>query len=57
MYSVVLMAALTTTPAVPDFGRHRGGCWGGYSCCGCYGGYGCYGCYGCSGCSGVRLRL
>jgi len=40
MYSVVLMAALTTGSATPDFGHHR--------CCGCYGG-GCYGCYGCYG--------
>jgi uncharacterized protein (TIGR03000 family) len=46
MYSIVLMAALTTGTDVPDFGR-RGGC------CGCYGGgrgwgggYGCGGCYG-----------
>ena len=54
MYSVVLMAALSTSPAVPDFGGHRG-----YGCCGCYGGYG-YACsgyhggygYGCSGCYG-----
>jgi uncharacterized protein (TIGR03000 family) len=63
MYSVVLMAALTTSPAVPEFGRRGRGCWGGSSCCGCYGGgygYGCsgggYGCsgggYGCSGCWG-----
>jgi len=64
MYSVVLMAALTVTPATPAF-HHRGcgcygggwgyscaGCYGGgwgYSCCGCYGGgYSCYGCYGSS---------
>ena len=33
MYSMVLMAALTTGTDMPDFGR-RGGC------CGCYGGYG-----------------
>ena len=58
MYSVVLMAAMTTGGEVPDFGRRRGGgCSGGYSCCGCYGGgyagyrgYGCYGGgYGCYG--------
>ena len=58
MYSVVLMAALSTSGEVPTFGRH--GCWGGcYGCCGCYGGWGgcwgggwgggCYGCYGCWG--------
>lgn len=35
MYSMVLMAALTTTADLPDWGRRRG--WG---CCGCYGGYG-----------------
>ena len=44
MYSVVLMAALTTGTDMPDCGR-RGGC------CGCYGGWG--GCYGgCGGCYG-----
>ena len=44
MYSVVLMAALSTGGEMPAFG-HRGGC------CGCYGG--CWGgCYGCSGCWG-----
>lgn len=47
MYSMVLMAALTTGTDLPDFGR-RGGC------CGCYGGYGygyggCYGGYGWGG--------
>lgn len=43
MYSIVLMAALTTGVDVPDMGR-RGGCCGG----GCYGS--CYGsCYGCCG--------
>jgi len=51
MYSVVLMAALTTTPAVPDWGRRGGGCMGCYACSGCYGGWG-YGCSGCSGCWG-----
>ena len=57
MYSLVLMAALSTGPAtVPDcHGCH--GCWGGcYGCCGCYGGcYGCHGCWGgysCCGCWG-----
>ena len=45
MYSIVLMAAMVTTPATPDW--FRGGC------CSCYGGgysYGCGGCYG--GCCG-----
>ncbi len=46
MYSMVLMAALTTGVDVPDLGR-RGG-----SCCGCSGYYSCSGCYGCYGCSG-----
>jgi uncharacterized protein (TIGR03000 family) len=49
MYSMVLMAALTTGSATPDWHCHRGGC------CGCYGGcYGCWGgCYGgCYGCFG-----
>jgi uncharacterized protein (TIGR03000 family) len=59
MYSMVLMAALSTSGDVPAFGR--GGCrggWGGcYGCCGCWGGGwgcwgGCYGCYGCYGCWG-----
>jgi len=46
MYSVVLLAALNTSLATPDFGRRGGG--GG--CCGCHGG--CYGgCYG-GGCYG-----
>jgi uncharacterized protein (TIGR03000 family) len=50
MYSVVLMAALTTGGATPDFGhRHCCGWSGGHGCYGCYGGYG-YGCYG--GCYG-----
>jgi uncharacterized protein (TIGR03000 family) len=51
MYSVVLMAALTTGVDLPDLG-HRGG-----GCCGCSGGcYGsCYGgCYG--GCGGHSRR-
>jgi uncharacterized protein (TIGR03000 family) len=51
MYSMVLMAALTTGTDMPDFGRRGGccGCWGGYGrgwggCYGCWGGWG--GCYG-----------
>ena len=62
MYSVVLLAALTTGAETPSFGwRHGchgwgGGCHGGYGwggCCGgCYGGCrGCNGCYG-GGCYG-----
>ncbi|SRR5713226_2456261 len=52
MYSVVLMAALTTTTAdVPSFGgRGCHGCWGARS--GCYGCNGCYGYGGCNGCNG-----
>lgn len=48
MYSMVLMAALTTGVATPDCHHRCGGC------CGCYGGWGgCYGggCYG-GGCYG-----
>ncbi len=54
MYSMVLMAALTTGTDMPDWGR-RGGCcgcyggWGWGGCYGCYGGYGWGGCYGCYG--------
>ena len=43
MYSMVLMAALTTGTDMPDIGR-RGGRGGG--CCGCYGGMAYGGCYG-----------
>jgi len=53
MYSIVLMAALTTGADVPDCGRRRGcygGCYGGCYCGGYYGGGGCYG--GCGGCYG-----
>lgn len=54
MYSMVLMAALTTGVAAPDCHRCGGcgGCYGGgYGCWGCYGG--CYGCFGgCGGCWG-----
>ncbi len=47
MYSMVLMAALTTGTDMPDWFGSRGG-WG---CCGCYGGYawGGYGGYGWGG--------
>src|SRR5947209_1917827 len=54
MYSVVLMAALTTGGNVADC-HHRGGCHGCSGChgyAGCHGCNGCYGCYGCYGCSG-----
>lgn len=42
MYSVVLMAALTTGSATPDFCWHR--------CHGCHGCHGCHRCHGCHGC-------
>lgn len=59
MYSVVLMAALTTGTSAPDcwFKHGCSGCYGGGCAgwCGGYGGYGCYGSpgYACSGCWGV----
>ncbi|HEX4589128.1 MAG TPA: TIGR03000 domain-containing protein [Gemmataceae bacterium] len=49
MYSVVLMAAMTTTPVTPDFRKHGGGgccgqaaagCCGEVASCGCGGGHG-----------------
>ncbi|HEX4590468.1 MAG TPA: TIGR03000 domain-containing protein [Gemmataceae bacterium] len=41
MYSVVLMAAMTTTPVTPDFRKHGGGgCCGEVASCGCAGGHG-----------------
>jgi uncharacterized protein (TIGR03000 family) len=55
MYSIVLMAALTTGGEVPDFGGRRcHGCYGGGYCSGyggggCYGGNGGFGCHGCYG--------
>lgn len=56
MYSLVLMAALTTGSVTPDCHRcgcYGGGCWGGGCYGGCYGGYGCWGCGGgCFGCFG-----
>jgi len=62
MYTLVMMAALTTNANAPAWGC-RGcchgcwgcfGCWGGCrGCHGCWGGCrGCAGCYGCTGCSG-----
>jgi uncharacterized protein (TIGR03000 family) len=65
MYSVILMAALTTNTAdAPAFHKHGGSCYGGiglhsgaYCSCmgawgGCYGGYGAGACYGCMGYGG-----
>ncbi len=55
MYTVVLMAALSTSVDVPDWGRGCRGCRGCHGCSGCSGGCygGCSGCYGgCSGCYG-----
>jgi uncharacterized protein (TIGR03000 family) len=58
MYSLVVMAALTTGVETPDCwfrcgcsGYHGcGGCYGCWGCGGCYGGYGSwYGCHGCWG--------
>jgi uncharacterized protein (TIGR03000 family) len=52
MYSLVLMAALTTGEQTPELFHRNGchGCYGGYGCHGCYGGgWGCHGCYGCYG--------
>jgi uncharacterized protein (TIGR03000 family) len=55
MYSLVVMAALTTGVQTPDCWFH-GGCSGYYGCGGCYGCWGCGGCYGgygsCWGCWG-----
>src|SRR5436309_14535239 len=64
MYSVILMAALTTNTAdAPAWHRHGGSCYGGIGlhsgcygscmgCSGCYGGYGAGACYGCMGYGG-----
>jgi uncharacterized protein (TIGR03000 family) len=66
MYSVILMAALTTNTAeAPAFHKHGGSCYGGiglhsgrYGACmgcwgaGCNGGYGGGACYGCMGYGG-----
>jgi uncharacterized protein (TIGR03000 family) len=50
MYSMVLVAALATSPVVPDCHRGCHGCHGCYGCYGCHGCWGCYGgCYGCYG--------
>ena len=49
MYSMVLMAALTTGSNAPDCGLLRGCGHASYSCAGCNG---CAGCYGCTGCWG-----
>jgi uncharacterized protein (TIGR03000 family) len=50
MYSMVLMAALTTGPTTPDCWLTRHGCCGGTASYGCCGGYGYGGCHG--GCWG-----
>ena len=57
MYSLVLMSAMSTAPATPEFnGYFRDlffGCNGCYGCGGCYGSGGArYGCNGCGGCDG-----
>jgi uncharacterized protein (TIGR03000 family) len=57
MYSVVLMAALTTGSSAPDWHWPCGSHGASYGCYGGWGGYGywgsgCYGCYGCTGCTG-----
>lgn len=53
MYSVVLMAALSTGAGAPD-------CWHRHSsyatCHGCYAAVGCTGCWGCTGCYGGTWR-
>ncbi len=53
MYSLVLMAALTTGGAAPEhcFGGCHG-CHGCHGCCGCHGCYSGWGCHGCCGCYG-----
>lgn len=53
MYSIVLMAALSTSAAEPAC--HWGCGFRAHGCHGCYGscyGRACHGCYGCSGCYG-----
>ncbi len=50
MYSVLLMAALSSGPTTPATFFHVSRCHGCYGCAGCFGCYGCYGgCYGCYG--------
>jgi len=54
MYSMVLMAAMTTGSTTPEchwrssgcHGCYGGGCYSSYGCSGCYGGYGGYGGHG-----------
>lgn len=58
MYSIVMVAAMTASPEVPDFFFKNKGCHGCYGCCGggCCGGYS-YGCCGggcCGGCWGCH---
>jgi uncharacterized protein (TIGR03000 family) len=58
VYSIVLMAALTTGGEAPELFFHGHGChgccggWGCHGCHGCWGCHGCHGCYGCCGCYG-----
>jgi uncharacterized protein (TIGR03000 family) len=58
MYSIVLMAALATTPSTPAWCHGCHGCCGGWGCHGCCSGWGCRGCcscyggWGCCSCSG-----
>lgn len=56
MYSIVLVAAMTAAPEVPQFNgffanlfhhKHHSSC---YGCGGCYGGISYSSCYGCGGC-------
>jgi uncharacterized protein (TIGR03000 family) len=65
MYSIVMMAAMTTAPETPEFffknkgggcnGCYGGGCYGSCYGSGCYGaGWGYGGCYGGGGCFGAR---
>lgn len=53
MYSLVLMSAMSTAPATPEFnGYFRDLFFGCNGCNGCYGGGARYGCGGCGGCDG-----
>jgi uncharacterized protein (TIGR03000 family) len=56
MYSIVMIAAMTAAPEVPDFFKKKGGgCNGCYGCAGGYGG--CYGGFGgCAGCMGSSCQ-
>ena len=56
MYSLVLMSAMSTAPATPEFNGYFRDLFNGcHGCNGCSGGtakYSCSGCYGCGGCGG-----